>query len=651
MKNERILNALSKADDRYVEEAAPVKARSENALAGDTAQSASVTVAAKRRSFGGWAAAAACLCAAVGGLVLWSAFGGNSLTEGGSTQDTGQSQDVDLTDGDTAPTDLIPATLYLSQEELYGCDWTMFLPRWLPEGYRIVESTRFDATGLLDEGTIYMRITDGKNPISYTVYADRSVYDELLGSTELFIRDIGIDDMPLLKESGLIDCDNTVVMIKVDIAEPDLISDEELYRFIMSVPFADNFAACGIETIDLSAQIGTYLPTVAIGEFFDVQRLTVSKELMAEHGGIWYYDGRYIYFNDTEYDLALNGLGQLRRGNFVLTRYDTETGKQVQWTLGDRDYVDIFHSDDDYIYCEAFAPTENVSTDYETGITSYDYGIVYLTKIDIATGEETVIATSEGTFIWEPVVNDGVIYRDVTLYNENHKASGYEIIRYDTKTGVLTTISSIDKGIADDPGRLYDTIDYMTPYKDGVLFRMEVSEDYYCWDGSADSKAELLIVTDLEYNDDGTVKRLPEIYSDGEILYFAKTGIHYTGDIGEEKQDFIVLGLWSEMSGRIVHAVNNAASDEKDIYSWIHREIGRYSADGMILLNSSSGVIYDALNGVFTCPDPDMYYELFDTVGDSLILVEADSRDKASALNEPLEETVDDVILCIITRK
>ena len=649
MKNKRIINALNNVEDRYVEEAAPVKAGIGSSL---DPQGATVAAAVNKRRFIGIAASAACLCAAVGGLVLWGAVGGgNTLTEGGLSQDIGLSQDVDLTDGSDIPEEIMPVTFYLSREELYGCDWTMFLPRWLPDGYRLAESTRFDVISSLYEGTIYMQITDGKNPISYTVYADRSIYDELSGSTELYIRDLEIDDMPLLKEKGWIDCDNTVVMIKVDIAEPDLISDEELYRFIMSAPFADNFAASGMETIDLSAQIGTHLPTVAIDEFFNVERITISKELMAEHGGVWYYDGRYIYFNDTEYDYALNGLGQLRRGSFILTRYDTETGKQVQWSLGDRDYTDIFHSDDSYIYCEAFTPTENVSVDYETGITSYDYGTVYLTKIDIATGEETVIASSEGTFMWEPVVNNGVIYRDIMLYNENNKPSGYEIIRYDTESGEVTVLEGIDKNIADDPNRLYDTIDYMTPYKDGVLFRMEVNEGEYCyWDGSADSKAELLLDIETVYNDIGTVRQLPEIRSDGEILYFAETGIHYTGATGEEKQNFIVAALWDEMSYRIVHAENNAASDEKDIYSWIRREMGKYTADGMILLNSSSGVIYDARNGVFTCPDADMYYEYFDTVGNSLILIEADNRDKAMPI-EWLEEMGEDAVLCIITRK
>ena len=665
MKSERIINALGRADNKYVEEAMYARPAKNADFEAEAVQAEPVVTAAgtKRRSFGGWAAAA-CLCAAVGGLTLWGMIGSSALINGGSDQD------VDLTDGSTdgmmGITGVTHTFLSLSREELYGCEWTMFIPRRLPENYRLEEDTMFVPSGFMNEGTIYIRLTDGSNPISYTVYADRSKYEELSG-TELLIRELSLEDMPLLKENGWIDCGNAVVMIKVEIEKPDLIPDEELYRFIMSAPFADNFAASGIETIDLSAMIGTHLPTVATDEFFDVQRLTISGELMAEHGGICYFDGKYIYFDDSEYDFSLDENGQFSYGNCILTRYDIETGEQAQWSMGNRNYNHFICSDDKYIYCEAFLPTENVSLTGENSV-KYDYGTVCLTRIDIATGEETVIVSVEGNCIpEEPVVNDGVIYTAIDLHNvkeylelyDTEKFDGYKIICYDTKSGAVTILDGTDRNISAVPDRwLCDTVDHMMPYKDGVLFQMSVREgEYYYWDGSEGSEAELFLELETVYNDDGTITHAPELRSDGEILYYAETGIvHHFGNnyneaYSEEKQAFYVLDVnGNSVTVDPVLAENNAASDEKDIYSWIKREAGKYNADGMILLNSSSGVIYDAVNGVFTCPDPDMYYEFFGTVGKSLILMESDSPVK-SAPDEGHEETEEDVTLCIITRK
>ena len=78
-KSERILNALDRADDRYVEEAAPTAAR-EAALNGSETEgklARPLTVTGKKKIYGSRIAAAACACVAAGGLVLWGVVGGS----------------------------------------------------------------------------------------------------------------------------------------------------------------------------------------------------------------------------------------------------------------------------------------------------------------------------------------------------------------------------------------------------------------------------------------------------------------------------------------------------------------------------------------------------------------------------------------------
>lgn len=638
MKNERILNALGGAEDKYVQEAAPVRSVKEAAFEENEAQGTAVTVTGKRRGYGGLVAAAAGLCVAVGGIMIWGVLGGNSLTEGG------QSQDVDLTEGDTGQnyTDAY-STAYLSRKELYTGQWTMFMPRYMPENYRLAENTRFDV-GEFGYGTIYMEFTDGNNSISYTVYTDALKYPELGDDTAFLIRDIALEDMPKLKENGWIDSGNAVVKIKVDIEQPELISDEELYRFIMSAPFSDNFDAAGIETTDLSDFIDSnYLPVVEFEPYYNVERYTLSGEVFDRSDSIVGFDGTYAYYRKWD-----NAEDSTTYSDIVW--YNVKTGETG--SLSNRDGLLYLYSDGEYVYCQKTVYGEDFS-----------HSIV---RFDVKSGkEETVLDLGNSAMLYDTIVSGNSMF----IYADFLDGTGLKLLCYDMTLGVLGTEA---QSVSDLPASAFTHIDtdmssyaVTLPYKDGVIYRTlmpwsSVPEyvDDYCfilyWDGKNDLvplfEARLANIFDGERGE-----RL--CFSDGEIVYFVHETYVNGTDAADGMQDTLCAYDLSDALAGFDFPMEHILAFNKNLNGSPYHEWHAVNAGcggGMAAIDPYSGLIYDAENGWFTYVDTDVYYRAVRNGSsfDGIVMLEyADVEYDKNVDFVDYPEGGKDLTLCVITRK
>lgn len=650
MKNERILNALGGANDKYIDEAAPVKSVKKAAFEEDEAQGIAVTVTGKRRGFAGWVAAAAGLCIAVGGLAVLGVLGsGNPLTEGG------QSQDVDLTkeeaDAEVSVNVNHPVSR-LSREELYTNMWTMYVPRVLPENYRLAEDAVYEPSDFADCGTIYIKLTDGNNPISYTVYADSLLYDTL-GSDSALKRDMSISDMPKLKENGWIDCDNSTVKIKVDIEQPELISDEELYRFVTSAPFADNFADSGIVTADLSRFIDSnYLPVVEFEPYYDVERYTLSGEVFDGTYSIVGFDGTYVYFNQWSHEDENDNQLPDDNGRFITSIgcYNIKTDETV--FLPEKGYdgvLNYLYSDGEYVYCSK--QTLKGETEYR------------LVRYEIAGGrEETVLDLGNSAWLLDTIVNGNSMFIYVSFLEE----PGIKLLYWDMASGVLNTEVKSAEELA--PAFTYiDTEDYSwdvtLPYKDGVVY-VTVPEDkgpdfiatscfLFYWDGKSDPvplfEARLEDIIDIN----GERK----CFSDGEIIYFVHDTYVNGNDDTDGMQDTLCAYDLSNAFAGFDFPMEHILAFNKNLNDSPYHEWHATAAscgDGMTAIDPYSGLIYDAENGWFTYVDTDVYYRAVrnNSSLDAMAMLEyADVEYDADVDFVDYPEGGKDLTLCVITRK
>lgn len=249
-KNERILNALGRADDRYVEEAAPSKVGKKNVFEAEAIEAEAVTVTAPRRRFyGGRVAAAACACVAAGGLVFWGAVGGfGNLTEDPANAGSGDSGDSGEENVQTmSPEENGYHNFTMTKEQLHYCPWSCFIPDHFPEGYQLSGDAQCTQANGLVETNIEMDISiwlsngiddpeaEGYNPIHFMVtVGDNSVVES---ETVYELETLTVNDIAKMGKSGLIDCGNGV-RVQVGRTDPELVSDEEMHDMIMSMPYA-----------------------------------------------------------------------------------------------------------------------------------------------------------------------------------------------------------------------------------------------------------------------------------------------------------------------------------------------------------------------------------------------------------------------------
>lgn len=255
MKNERILNALSRADDKYVEEAAPTNPVKAAVFDEKSQADNAIVTASKRKVYGSRIAAAACACVAVGGLVVWGAVGGlGNLTENPASNGTGNN--VEEYAQTNSPESNGYHSFKLTKEELDNCAWSCFIPTYAPEGYAFMEEGTYtvgnwtgDGGNSLDKVTIDIWLDDpvveAYNPIEFMVEINDSniisvdtrypVYDlqTLIANNNV----PGIDTAETDKVFQIRCRDN--VLLTIGITHPELVSNKDIYKMITSIPYAD----------------------------------------------------------------------------------------------------------------------------------------------------------------------------------------------------------------------------------------------------------------------------------------------------------------------------------------------------------------------------------------------------------------------------
>ena len=534
-------------------------------------------------------------------------------------------------------------TVYLSRQELYTNQWTMFIPRYMPENYRLAENTRFDVDEW-GQGTIYAEFTDGNNPISYTIYIDPLKYPDLGSDSALVMRDndITVGDMPTLKENGWIDSGNSVVKVKVDIEKPDLISDEELYRFVMSAPFADNFAASRIETADLSDIIDSnYLPVVDFDRYYNVERYTVDGGVF--DGGIVGFDGTYVYSHnwdhiddDTTY--------------YSIVWYNVKTGETgiLSDEGGKENQLMYLYADGEYVYCHK---------------TAYDDLSQSVVRFNVKSGkEETVIEVGKG-MIADITAHDGSMFIFV------HYDTQAKLIRYDLTSGTTGARAESAEELDALPAAFahidtdMDSYTVMLPYKGGVIYVMPgiVTPDFiapscylYYWDGK-DAAIPLFEARLDSIYDGENGERL--CFSDGETVYFIyDTYVNGTNAADGMQDTLCAYDLADAFTSFDFPAEHILAFNKNPTNSPYHEWHGTVSncGDGMAAIDPYSGLIYDAENGWFTYVNRSVYYRTVKNGSsfDGMVMLEyADVEYDANKDFVDYSEEGKDRTLCIITRK
>ena len=249
MKNERILNALSRADDKYVEEAAPANpVKAKRFDEGEQGETVTVT-APKRKIYGSRIAAAACACIAVGGLVVWGAVGGlGNLTEDPASGGTGNNGQVYETTGSPELNGYHNFTM--TRDELYYCPWACFLPAHYPAGYDMLGDAQCtEANGLaqtysdlsinfwLSNG-IDDPDAEGYNPIFFNLTVGEGGVVESSPVYEL--QTLTVEDIAEMGNGGFIRC-SPDVRIMVTLPHPERVDDLEIYKMIKSMPYANDW--------------------------------------------------------------------------------------------------------------------------------------------------------------------------------------------------------------------------------------------------------------------------------------------------------------------------------------------------------------------------------------------------------------------------
>ena len=556
----------------------------------------------------------------------------------------------------SAETTVEHTVVYLSQQELYSGMWTMYMPRKLPYGYRLAENTVFAPSEFADAGTMYLEFTDGKFPIHYTIYADPLLYDTLGAGAEFFTRDMGIDNIHLLKENGWVDCNNATVKIKLDFANPDLISDEELYAFIMSVPFFDNIAASGLDTTSLDSRIYTGLPEVNFDTYYNAERYTLSGDVFETAGDIIGFDGTYVYFNKWEHTDENH---QALHESQLITRigwYNVKTGETgLLPEEGYKGILSYIYSDGEFVYC---SKETVVDEDYFKGL-MYS-GVV---RYNIKTGKEDVILDlgKDAWLLDEPTVNGSSMFMYVQFLNE----VATKLVCYDMTSGVFGTGA---KSVNDLPSSAFtytetDEISYSVtlPYKDGVLYMMPGSQtpDFiapscilYYWNGRSLPaplfEARLDDLIDVE-------KGNLLCFSDGETVYFVRKTYANGADDTAGMQDtlfaFDLSDAFTRFGTHMEHSLaNNKNPTDSPYHKW--HATATSCAGGMVAIDPYSGLIYDAENGWFTYVNTNVYYRAINSVCDSMAMLEfADVEYDINVDFVDYPEGGKDLTLCVITRK
>lgn len=645
MKSERIINALGQANDKYVEEAAPISAANNDDFDSEGVRTEPVTVAARKRRYGGRVAAAACLCAAVGGLAAWGVFvGWNGLSEGGSTQNPGQTQDVDPSGENTYPEQGGYNTVFLSREELYNCPWHMFLPRYIPEGYVFDGKASYTPTSFFDDSVITYRFThqESGNSIGFIFTSD------FLGGSymeaELNLTRLTASDMNKIKSGEPIYCENGGSVLKVDIDDPELVTNEEIYKTLMSIPASDNFAASGIATVDLSEYIGDGIPTVAFEQFYDIRRVKIRTRFNerdsfppffdaeansaggadGEFGTIVGFDGKNVYFvNEGTTDSTDENGNEVSLSFRTIGMYDILNDSYTQ-------LVRQYEGDMEFIYADGKAVYFVTGQTDGNKVLHSTFHRLYINDISA----DSSLLTVDGV-ITDTAVNGS------SIYFATGSEGQYALVHFDTQEDVMADIAANKPYVSMTavPG----AIERIMPYKEGVAFILQKdTKSCYYWNGGQESGTELLFKAE---NDAG-------ICSDGEIFYAVTdgqlfTGTDYTDQSYSDKQFFNALDILGLSVTDMVTLTYNNGVDSDPLYAF-DPDCDMAIADGLIVPSPCMGIIYDARNGWFTHVDPDKNYRSRSSAGSSLLLLEEDESYGQSYTGEMQD---DRLTLCIIMRK
>lgn len=581
MKSERIINALGRADDKYVAEAAPERLK--KAAAAEEAQGSAVTYVPRRRRWGGRIAAAAGACAAVGGLVAWGALGGiGGLIEGPVDISTPPSMGSLTEDSvgsgtqDDPPESNEYQTVWLAREELYSNPLSRpYAPRVYPEGFTL-ESAMYKT---LEEGghrefldlyisndnfrgyvedpnLIFFRVSfDG---ISSTVLSNsRPEYD----IATLTVKDI---EERLKTDRGInLSCgENVIVCLTVDNAET--ISAEELYKMIMSMPASGNFAASGIKTGELPDGITTdNAPVVDCNEYYDIKRYAISEELLDQGSGDYVcgFDGECAYirkgFREGDIYDRDSPLGS------SLVRYDLTTGESSTLVSGIGSYYFFICADSENLYYGRHLLTsDNRPEKTEISILSFTTGEI-ITPITLgANTMNYTLPVVENNEIWIAAEYEGknaVIRLDMSCANEKNGSFGNYI-------KVLEAV---------------DSVEYMTPYKGGILFEAGKSDaegkrNVYFWDGENEPYTLLTTTKNVFTVDDAVLYTETVPFSPDNICSF--------------------VGVYGLSDGSDSPSTDYLAECSLPYFS---ERLWAEPSDGMVEV-SGNGIIYDARNGWFT---------------------------------------------------
>lgn len=523
------------------------------------------------------------------------------------------------------------AVVYLSQEELYNCQWRMFVPRFVPEGYEFADKASYEHT--LDSSTVTYRFREQEsgNTIEFvfiTDYLDGSFENEELKASKLTI-----SDMAKVKSGQLIYCENGFSALRVNIDDPQLVTDGELFRALLSVPYYDFSQNSEIAAVDLTEYIGAGDPAAAFEQFYDIQKVKIRTKfnerdsflpffdqetyngggLEGEFGTIVGFDGKNVYFKSTGTVDSMDENGKsITLSVSSIGMYDIPNDSYKQLVRYYERDVEFICADGEFIYYTV--SDHALQSDFcRRNINDPIYGTVDNSPLLSVDGKITDTAVN-GSFIYLSLISDGQ----------------YTLVSFDMNEDVEADIAA---------NKLYismievpDSVESIMPYREGAAYNLKNDTgSFYYWNGEQESKAELLF----------TAEANSEIYSDGEIFYTVTDGQLYTGDDSYEqpqnKQFFDALDIWGlSVSDRVTLAYNNAV-DSNPLYKFDNaRDMA--SADGLIVPSSHMGIIYDARRGWFTHVDPSKEYQSRSSFGSSLLLLEGEAQN-------------DHFTLCIITRK
>lgn len=263
MKAEKLLKALSEADEKYIREAAPQK---------DLEEPETSHIVMVKRNYGKWIGTAACVGAAVGGIAAFGIFGGTGNLNGGISplaSESGSAQTVELTaDEYTTKAYEIPSEApadyaELHVEELLDTGYSDYIPLIRPYGYVLSETSEMQQRKDLGFTSITLDFIkeSGENGFQFIV----TIYDEAIPVSAGIINPIALSDLTPESLSDLSDYqpiyidEKTEVTLMGNLAE---VSGQKLYDMIMSMPCtgntdpsyeetsADESAACKVYSLD-----------------------------------------------------------------------------------------------------------------------------------------------------------------------------------------------------------------------------------------------------------------------------------------------------------------------------------------------------------------------------------------------------------------